>query len=65
VFVMVASIAGMNNILADVLGTSTGVVNPALLVAILVAPSVAGVVTYGMLRGNEPNSQDAEVAADD
>jgi cytochrome b-561 len=65
VFVMVASIAGMNNILADVLGVSTGVVNPVLLVAILVAPSVAGVVTYGMLRGNEPDSQEAGVAADD
>jgi len=52
VFVMVASIAGMNNLLADALGTSTGVVNPVLLAGIVVAPAAAGLVTYGVLRGD-------------
>ncbi|WP_254546340.1 cytochrome b [Halomarina pelagica] len=53
VFVVIASIAGMNNILADVLGTSTSVVNPALVVALLLGPALAGGITYRVLSGDD------------
>ncbi|WP_458189642.1 cytochrome b [Haladaptatus sp. NG-WS-4] len=51
-FIMIASIAGMNNILADVINVSTGVINAVLLVGMLVYPLVAGIITYFVLRGN-------------
>ncbi|MFB6102537.1 MAG: cytochrome bc complex cytochrome b subunit [Haloplanus sp.] len=50
-FIMIASIAGMNNILAEqVLSTSTNVVNPILTVALLGAPPLFGALTYLLLR---------------
>jgi cytochrome b-561 len=50
-FVMIASIAGMNNILAaQVLGVSTGVVNPILTAALLGVPPLFGGITYLLLR---------------
>jgi len=55
IFVMIASIAGMNNILASVLGTSTGVVNPVLTAALILGPIVAGVATYLALGGSLPS----------
>ncbi len=63
---MIASIAGMNNILADqVLGTTTNVVNPILTAALLVVPPVFGGITYLLLRDGEPTpSQEGDVAAD-
>ncbi|MCJ0619087.1 cytochrome bc complex cytochrome b subunit [Haloarcula hispanica] len=65
-FIMIASIAGMNNILADqVLGTTTNVVNPILTAALLVVPPVFGGITYLLLRDGEPTpSQEGDVAAD-
>jgi len=65
-FIMIASIAGMNNILADqVLGTTTGVVNPILTAALLVVPPVFGGITYLLLRDGEPApSREGDVAAD-
>ncbi|WP_049919594.1 cytochrome b [Haloarcula vallismortis] len=65
-FIMIASIAGMNNILADqVLGTTTGVVNPILTAALLVVPPVFGGITYLLLRDGEPTpSREGDVAAD-
>jgi cytochrome b-561 len=68
VFIMIASIAGMNNILAEVLDTSTGVVNPLLTVALLVGPLVAGGITYATLsRGADRPKRGSAVAeeADD
>ncbi|MDR5656431.1 cytochrome b N-terminal domain-containing protein [Halodesulfurarchaeum sp. HSR-GB] len=44
--VLVASLAGMNNLFGGALGISTDVLNPILAVAILVVPIAAGVVTY-------------------
>ncbi|KAA9400026.1 cytochrome bc complex cytochrome b subunit [Haloarcula sp. CBA1130] len=65
-FIMIASIAGMNNILADqVLGTTTGVVNPILTAALLVVPPIFGGITYLLLRDGEPTpAQEGDVAAD-
>jgi cytochrome b-561 len=57
-FIMIASIAGMNNILAaQVLGTTTGVVNPILTAALLGVPPLFGGITYLLLRGDEPRSE--------
>ncbi|MFC7076286.1 cytochrome b [Haloarcula halophila] len=66
-FVMIASIAGMNNILADqVLGTTTEVVNPILTAALLGVPPVLGGITYLLLRGGDTSAppDDEGVAAD-
>jgi len=50
-FIMIASIAGMNNILAaQVLGTTTDVVNPVLTAALLGVPPLFGGLTYLLLR---------------
>jgi cytochrome b-561 len=52
-FVMIASIAGMNNILAaQVLGTTTDVVNPILTAALLGVPPLFGAITYLLLRAD-------------
>jgi len=52
-FIMVASIAGMNNIAADALGTETGPVNAVLWWALLGWPTLCAAITYGLLRGND------------
>ncbi|WP_373325185.1 cytochrome b [Halomicrobium urmianum] len=46
VMIMIASIAGMNTIAADITGLSTGVLNPVLLAATVLGPLVAGGITY-------------------
>jgi len=56
-FILLASLAGMNNILADVVGVSTGVINPWLTVALIVVPVAIGGVVYAML------SPDVDVAS--
>ncbi|WP_241692769.1 cytochrome b [Haloarcula salina] len=65
-FIMIASIAGMNNILAgQVLDTSTSAVNPILTAALLLVPPLFGAVTYLLLRDGEPTpSEGGDVAAD-
>jgi len=56
-FIMIASIAGMNNILAgQVLGTTTDVVNPVLTAALLGVPPLFGAVTYLLLRDGASDS---------
>jgi cytochrome b-561 len=56
-FIMIASIAGMNNILAEqVLGTTTGAVNLILTVALLGVPPLFGAITYYLLRDGTPDS---------
>jgi len=68
-FILIASIAGMNNILADqVLETTTTVVNPILTGALLLVPPIFGGITYLLLRdgtSTEPADEEGEgVAAD-
>jgi len=67
-FVMIASIAGMNNILANqVLNSSTNVVNPVLTAALLLVPPLFGAITYLLLRdgdGSPPADEEEGVAAD-
>jgi cytochrome b-561 len=61
-FIMIASIAGMNNILANqVLGTTTSAVNPILTAALLGIPPLFGGITYLLLRdgdGDTPAESD-------
>jgi cytochrome b-561 len=64
VFIMIASIAGMNNLLADAVGASTDSLNPILLAALALGPLAAFAIVYQTLR--EPATEsDAEVPADD
>jgi len=64
-FVMIASIAGMNNILADqVLGTTTSVVNPILSAALLLVPPLFGVLTYLLLRRDLTTGRSEQGPAD-
>jgi len=51
VFIMIASIAGMDVIVADLLGTSTAVLKPYLIAALVAVPIAAGLVTYATLGG--------------
>ncbi|MDS0261232.1 cytochrome bc complex cytochrome b subunit [Haloarcula sp. S1CR25-12] len=64
-FIMIASIAGMNNILAaQVLGTTTSAVNPILTAALLGVPPLFGAVTYLLLRdGDSATPPDSEATA--
>ncbi|ELZ32547.1 menaquinol-cytochrome c reductase cytochrome b subunit precursor [Halogeometricum pallidum JCM 14848] len=52
-FIMIASIAGMNNLLSRALGVETGVVNPVLTAALVAVPAVSGYLTYRLLDGGE------------
>jgi cytochrome b-561 len=62
-FVMIASIAGMNNLLARAVGVGTGVVNPVLTVALLVVPVASGLVVYRVLRGSAVGDDAGDGAA--
>lgn len=64
VFVMVASIAGMNNLLADAVGLSTNVLNPTLLAAMIVGPIAAFGIVYRTLQAPDSDAT-PEVPADD
>ena len=61
-FIMVASVAGMNNIAAEVLDTGTGPVNAVLWSALLGWPTLCAAITYGLLRGDDADSADPEAA---
>jgi cytochrome b-561 len=66
-FIMIASIAGMNNLLARAVGVGTGPINQVLLVAIFLVPIGSGLVTYRVLRGDDPGEAggSTEVTSDD
>ncbi|MFB6151624.1 MAG: cytochrome bc complex cytochrome b subunit [Haloarculaceae archaeon] len=67
-FVMIASIAGMNNIAAEAFGVSTGLVTTVLTGLLVGWPLVAGGVTYLVLRDGEADDAapgGEEVSADD
>ncbi|MFW6003781.1 MAG: cytochrome b [Halanaeroarchaeum sp.] len=51
VLILIASMAGMNNLLASALGVSTGAVTPILTVLVVVLPILAGVATYLLAAG--------------
>ena len=69
-FIMVASIAGMDVMVADILGTSTAAIKPLLIGALIGVPIVSGLLTYATLGGfgDEPSGgggtaeQEPEVA---
>lgn len=64
--IMVASIAGMNNLLANLVGMDTGPINNALTVAIFVWPTAGAVATYYALRDVDgPEGVADERPADD
>ncbi|MFC5367508.1 cytochrome b [Salinirubrum litoreum] len=67
-FVMIASIAGMNNLLGRAVGVGTEVVNPILTVALLVVPVGSGLVVYRVLRGSAADTDgddgDTDAVAD-
>jgi cytochrome b-561 len=50
-FIMIASIAGMDVIVADILGTTTDTIKPFLIAALVAVPTVAGLITYATLGG--------------
>ncbi|WP_226023839.1 cytochrome b [Halomicrobium salinisoli] len=52
-FVMIASIAGMDVLVADLLGTTTDAVKPLLIAALVGVPAGAGLLTYATLGGFE------------
>ncbi|ESP89851.1 cytochrome b [Candidatus Halobonum tyrrellensis] len=66
-FVMIASIAGMNNLLARALGVETGVVNPVLTLALFAVPLASGLAVYRVLGddgASEERAGGAEVDDD-
>ncbi|MFB6123032.1 MAG: cytochrome bc complex cytochrome b subunit [Haloferacaceae archaeon] len=62
--IMIASIAGMNNLLADLVGMDTGPINDFLTVAIFGWPAVGGVATYYALQHGDADDGDAGDDAD-
>jgi len=64
-FIMVASIAGMNNLLADATGLSTTVLNPVLTLALVAVPLVAFGIVYRTLRGPGEDRPEAAVPEED
>ncbi|WP_396613594.1 cytochrome bc complex cytochrome b subunit (plasmid) [Haloferax sp. S1W] len=56
-FIMIASIAGMNNLLARALGVGTGVINPILTVALFVVPIGSGLLMYRILENGSEQTQ--------
>jgi cytochrome b-561 len=66
-FIMIASIAGMNNLLARAVDVGTGPINQVLLVAIFVVPVGSGVLTYRLLSDDDREESEgpAEVTGDD
>jgi cytochrome b-561 len=63
-FVMIASIAGMNNLLGRALGVGTGVVNPVLTVALFVVPLGSALVTYRVLQDDGDGDDGDEEVGD-
>jgi cytochrome b-561 len=64
-FVMVASIAGMDVIVADILKTSTAALKPYLIAALVLVPSVAGTITYAVLGGFGDDEPDEMTGSED
>jgi cytochrome b-561 len=66
VFVMLASIAGMDVFVADVLGTTTAAITPGLATLLVFGPLLAGLCTYLILtRGGEETEPGGVATPDD
>jgi cytochrome b-561 len=65
VFIMLASIAGMDVIVADVLDTSTAVLRPYLTLLVIAGPIAAGAATYAVLGGFDDDTGSDEPAVGD
>lgn len=63
VFVMVLSIAGLNNVAADMLGVPVGVINPVLIAATILGPIGAWLIVYHTLGGFEEGGDERPGAA--
>jgi cytochrome b-561 len=50
-FIMIASIAGMNNLLSEAVGVPTNILNPLLILALVAVPLAAFGIVYATLRG--------------
>jgi cytochrome b-561 len=65
-FIMIASVAGMNNLLARALSVGTGAINPVLTAALFAVPIASGVIIYRILEpGDEQVRSQTEEAGDD
>jgi cytochrome b-561 len=65
VFILLASVAGMDVIVADVVGTTTARLKPYLIGSLVVGPVLAGLIVYGALGGvggDDPPNGGASVA---
>ncbi|MFB6134414.1 MAG: cytochrome bc complex cytochrome b subunit [Halanaeroarchaeum sp.] len=60
VLVLIASLAGMNNLLATAIGTTTGAVTPILTVLVIVVPILATLATYLLAAGAETGGDGRE-----
>ncbi|WP_254538136.1 cytochrome b [Halomarina litorea] len=65
VFVMLASIAGMDVIVADLVGSTTAVIRPYLTAMLIVGPILAGLTTYAVLGGFGDGGRDGGPAIGD
>jgi cytochrome b-561 len=65
VFVMIASIAGMDVIVADIVGTTTDALKPYLVGLLVVGPLLAGGITYATLGGFGGGESPPEATATD
>ncbi|MFA9516169.1 cytochrome bc complex cytochrome b subunit [Halopenitus sp. H-Gu1] len=65
VFIMLASIAGMDVIVAEILGSTTADLKPYLTLALIAGPILAGGATYAALSGNEDDDRPDEPATGD
>jgi cytochrome b-561 len=71
VFIMIASIAGMDVIVADILGTTTAALKPYFIAALFFGPLLAGALTYVALdRWSEEdeatgNAEDGQASSDE
>ncbi|MFB6294071.1 MAG: cytochrome bc complex cytochrome b subunit [Halonotius sp.] len=64
-FIMIASLAGMNVLLADVVGMSTSELKPYLTGLLLLGPVAMGVVSYAVLGGFSDETTDEGAALSD
>ncbi|MFT4921896.1 MAG: cytochrome b-561 [Haloarculaceae archaeon] len=64
VFIMMASIAGMDVILADIVGMSTAALRPLLTGGLVIAPFAAGGLTYLVLSGSEDTGATGQASTD-
>ncbi|WP_211330712.1 cytochrome b [Halalkalicoccus subterraneus] len=65
VFVMLASIAGMDVIVADLVGSTTAAIRPYLTAMLIIGPILAGLATYAVLGGFDDSGWAGSLAIGD